>query len=179
MNTEQFWSLIESSRKAIVPESADGNAHRQVDALRALLSKLSPSEIVGFDAHFQERMNAAYQWDLWGVAYIIAGGCSDDGFIDFRSWLISMGREVFDAAIVNAESILQVIDAPGVEDVFFEEIQYVPAQVYASVTGGRELPPVRARPATPAGVRWSEEELANRFPVFWAWRETSRKPTAH
>lgn len=171
MNAEQFWSLIESSRQAVSPTEADGNARRQADALRALLSKRTPAEIVEFNVHFQDRMNAAFQWDLWAVAYIVADGCSDDGFMDFRGWLISMGREVFEAAIVNANSLLQVIDAPGVEDVFFEEFQYIAAQVHASVTGGKDLPPVRARPTAPSGNRWREDELAHRFPALWAWRE--------
>lgn len=30
----------------------------------------------------------AYRRDLWAAAYHANGGCSDDGFIDFRIWLI-------------------------------------------------------------------------------------------
>ena len=178
MSIEQFWNLIEASRKAVSLDQLDGNMRRQADALGALLSTRTPAEIVEFDVHFQDQMNAAFQWDLWGVAYIVAGGCSDDGFVDFRSWLISMGREVFEAALVHAESLLLVIDAPGVEDVFFEEFQYVPARVYESVTGGRVLPPGKARPTRPAGTKWREEDLEHRFPAFWVWRETGRKPAA-
>ena len=165
MTIEQFWALIAAS-------------HRQADELRALLSRLPLSEIVDFNVHFQDRMNAAFQWDLWAVAYLAAEGCSDEGFVDFRSWLISRGRDVFETAMVDAESLLQVIDAPDVEDVFFEEFQYVPAQVHAARTGGRELPPVPARPSATSGTRWHEDELAHRFPKLWAWRAAGRKSTA-
>ena len=168
MNIEQFWSLIEASRRVVDPERADGNARRQAEELWKQLSRLTPEEIVEFSAHFRDRIGAAFQWDLWGVAYIVAGGCSDDGFADFRSWLISMGRHVFEDAVSNAESLIRVVDAPGVEDVFFEEFRYVPARAYEAMTGCELPPALAAGPAAPTGEKWREEELAHRFPSVWA-----------
>jgi hypothetical protein len=112
----------------------------------------------------------AFQWDLWGAAYLIGGGCSDDGFADFRNWLISMGRRVFEEAVSSADSLAQVVDAPGVEDVFFEEFSHVAAEAYEELTG-RELPGETGRgPDVPAGEEWSEEgeELRKRLPRLWA-----------
>lgn len=143
---------------------------QQAEELRRLLSKLPPEELLDFDNHFTERVNAAYHWDLWGAAYLIAGGCSDDGFVDFRSWLISMGLRVFEDALSNAESLLEVADAPGVETVFFEEFPAVAAQVYEELTG-RELPEPRTpSPFLPAGEPWSAEgeDLKQRLPRLWA-----------
>ncbi len=37
------------------------------------------------------------------MAYIINGGCSDDGFDYFLGWLIAKGRKYFEAALVNPE----------------------------------------------------------------------------
>jgi DNA-directed RNA polymerase specialized sigma24 family protein len=170
MNVDQFWKIIDSSRSGFDPDRIDGNMEQQREELRRLLLKLPPEEIIDFHNHFVEQMNKAFHWDLWGAAYIIAGGCSDDGFSDFRSWLISMGRRVFEDAVSNAESLVDVVDAPGVEDVFFEALQYVPAKAYEELTG-RELP-AYAGPslAAPAGDRWSEEKgnLEQRFPKLWA-----------
>ncbi|MGZ3459968.1 MAG: DUF4240 domain-containing protein [Archangium sp.] len=129
--------IIESSRKGFDPGRIDGNMAHQLEELRRLLLKLPPGEIVDFRNHLLEQMDAAFRWDLWGAAYIIAGGCSDDGFADFRSWLISMERRVFENAVSNPESLVDVTHAPGVEDVFFEELQYVPAQAYEELTGRR------------------------------------------
>jgi hypothetical protein len=170
MNVEQFWKLIESSRSGFDPDRTDGNMEQQCEELRQLLLKLPPEEILEFRNHLLQQMEAAFHWDLWGAAYIIAGGCSDDGFADFRSWLISMGRRVFEAAVSNAESLVEVADSPGVEDVFFEEFQYVPAQVYEELTG-REAPAYAGQaPVEPAGERWREDEgnLGQRFPKLWA-----------
>ncbi|WP_342210876.1 LysR family transcriptional regulator [Streptomyces sp. DH-12] len=38
---------------------------------------------------------------LWAAAYVINGGCSDDGFDYFRGWLIAQGREVFERAVAR------------------------------------------------------------------------------
>jgi hypothetical protein len=168
MNVEQFWRLVESSRRGFDPTRTDGNMERQLEDLRSLLLELPPEEVVGFRDQLLERMDAAFHWDLWGAASIIAGGCSDDGFLDFRAWLTSMGRRTFEDALSNAESLLDVAVAPGIEDVFFEAFPNVPAQVYEELTG-HEIPeypgPSRVHPA---GERWSDgEDLQKRLPTLW------------
>lgn len=170
MNVDQFWKLIESSWSGFNPDRIDGNMEQQREELRRLLLKLPPEEVLDFRDHLLQQMEAAFHWDLWGAAYLIADGCSDDGFADFRSWLISMGRRVFEAAVSDAESLVEAADAPGVEDVFFEEFQYVPAQAYEALTG-QEPPEYEGRsPEEPAGERWNEDErnLAQRLPRLWA-----------
>ena len=42
-------------------------------------------------------------------AYIIGGGCSDDGFWDFRSWLAVRGKRVYLVALRNPESLARVV----------------------------------------------------------------------
>lgn len=81
-----------------------------------------------------------------------------------------MGRRVFEDAMVDAESLLGPAEAPGVEDVFFEEFSALPARVYEEQTG-REIPPYDGpTPVTPAGDRWGEDggALERRFPRLWA-----------
>ena len=41
-------------------------------------------------------MGKAYIAEWWDVAFIMASdwGCSDDGFKDFRAWLIAQGQDV-------------------------------------------------------------------------------------
>lgn len=143
---------------------------RQLEELQRLLRALPPQEIVGFRDRLLEQMDAAFLWDLWAAAYLIAGGCSDDGFTDFRAWLISMGRRVFEDAIANAESLADVADAPGIEDVFFEEFLYVPAGAYEESTGHEIPEPTGPLRDAPSGDRWSEEggELQRKFPNLWA-----------
>lgn len=86
MPAERFWRII-----ARAAESAH-DPDTQVNALRTALRELTVEEIISFEVAFRSHLNKAYTWDLWGAAYVIHGGCSDDGFEYFRRWLVSRGR---------------------------------------------------------------------------------------
>ncbi len=170
MHLDEFWAIIQHSRAGFDPTLRDGNMARQIQGLQLALGELPVDELVEFQRHFDERMNEAYRWDLWAAAHIIEGGCSDDGFSDFRSWLISMGREIFDAALRDPESLTSIADAPGIESCSFEEFQYLPSQLYEDMTD-EELPETGvSQLEEPVGEAWSEDgdELARRLPQVWA-----------
>ena len=170
MDTARFWAIVGESRTGFDSRLRDGNMDKPVERLQELLSDLSPGEVAEFQREFDERLSQAYRWDLWGAAYIIEGGCSDDGFTDFRNWLISMGREVYEAALHDPESLVDVADADGVEATSFEEFQYVPGRVYED-KAGHDMPDTGVRHAQePTGDKWSEEgdDLARRLPRLWA-----------
>src|SRR5579884_300056 len=105
MNIEQFWQLIEASRTA-----SGGDCDRQVDALTSLLLEQSTEEIVEFDRLFYKLHEEAYRNDLWAATYIMNGGCSDDGSVYFRSWLIGQGKDVYEAALRDPESLASVVE---------------------------------------------------------------------
>jgi hypothetical protein len=99
MNEDQFWDIVESSKAA-----ADGSFEDHANKLASRLATLEPEEITVFSRVFDALNIRAYSWDLWGAAFLINGGCGDDSFADFRSWLISMGREVYERARADPES---------------------------------------------------------------------------
>jgi hypothetical protein len=41
---------------------------------------------------------------LWAAAYVINGGCSDDGFDYFRAWLMLQGQGTFGQAVADLDS---------------------------------------------------------------------------
>lgn len=100
MTLDEFWEHIRKSKRK------DPDAH--VDRLVKRLVKLPPEEIIDFDYWWNLLHAEAYNWDLWGAAYLLNGGCSDDGFIDFRSWLILQGRDVFQTALTNPDTLADV-----------------------------------------------------------------------
>lgn len=120
------------------------------------LKELPPEEVRSFSDHFDDCEDIAYKWDLWAAAYIIGGGCSDDSFSDFRSSLISMGREFFERMVASPDDLAEVHDAE--ETLFFEGYQYVPTQVYEEMTGKL---PMRSRPGPrdPSGENWNDDDL--------------------
>ncbi len=170
MELDRFWSIIEESRSDFDPSRPntirDGNMSAQLARLRTVLSQLEPCDLRAFSNRFSELHHSAYRWDLWAAGYIIEGGCSDDGFTDFRYWLISMGRTVFDAALADAESLAEVAFAPGIECTQFEEFGYVADQVLNEKeildddTGLMTF----QHPNSPVGDKWHYEDLAARFP---------------
>ena len=73
--------------------------------VRARLEKLRPEDIVSFDVHYDALRFRAYRKELWGAAYLMNGGCSDDGFEYFRAWLISRGKKVYEQVLSDPDSL--------------------------------------------------------------------------
>jgi hypothetical protein len=147
-----------------------------VKALRTALRELSPEDIISFEAAFRRYINQAYTWDLWGAAYVIHGGCSDDSFEYFRRWLVSRGRGIYEPALADPESLAQVNVRPGPDDVWqFEEIYYVATKVFEEKGGEGDVrdhsePEAGLGGPGPSGEPFEEdaEYLAWRFPKLWA-----------
>lgn len=159
MNEETFWKLIKQSKRGT--EDCD----EQAEKLTALLTKLEPTEIIAFERYLQKRRNDAYRWDLWAVAYVINGGCSDDGFEYFRGWLIAQGQDYFEAALQYAEhAAKRVKDGDEAE---CEAILYVGQYAYKEKTG-TEMPDLKiTSPKKPKGKSWKEDDLEKLYPKLW------------
>ncbi len=164
MDEQGFWELIERSGKKT--PGTEGHAER----LAKLLARRSAAEVIEFDRLFHGCLNRSYRWDLWAVAYIIHGGCSDDGFDYFRGWLIGQGREFFEGVLADPARAAERIK-PG-EEAECEELLYAANDAYQELTGG-ELPAAdyhRERPKEPLGEPWDEEDeeaLRARYPELW------------
>jgi hypothetical protein len=146
MTRDDFWMLIE-------------NANADEAALERALAVLEPYEIESFQSHFYELFAEAYRWDLWGAAYIMEGGCSDDGFTDFRYGLIALGRKRFEKALRKPDSLVEVDDM-----ISNESFGYAARRAYQR-SAGREMPCSAAisHPADPDGNQWDfDDEDANR-----------------
>jgi hypothetical protein len=184
MNEDQFWTLVAETRRSFFADQSrlkpnesgmlEGVMDWQEHELEKALSELPSDEVVEFDRLFTLFRRRAYRWDLWAAAYIMGGGCSDDGFMDFRTWLISMGRGVYEAALSDPETLVDVAERRDVEDFFFEGLTYVAGRVYERQMGS-EMPNVSGpRPREPIGEPWPEDPdvLRQRWPRLFArfWR---------
>lgn len=160
MDLATFWQLIEESR-----ENAGGDPAEQVDQLTDLLSELPPAEIVMFDDQFRRLLAGAYRWDLWGAAFVINSGCSDDSFEHFRCWLIGQGERVYREALADPESLVDRAEE-GAHDPA-ESMLYAAQDAY-KVETGRDLPVTVSDPPAPAGAPWDEADLDRLFPKLSA-----------
>jgi hypothetical protein len=129
MDREQYWALIDQTRAR---SGGDPDAHEA--ALRAAVAELTPDEITDFERHTTELLDQSFRSRLWGAAYLINGGCSDDGFDYFRGWLIAQGRATYEAALANPDSLA---DFPGIGDhpVELEGLWYMARAAYEAKTG--------------------------------------------
>ena len=91
MDQKGFWSLIDAVNKEVSPEDTDGI----LKATQEKLLQLPLREILDFHNLLTLYMDLADIPDLVAAATIINDGISDDGFTDFRAWLVSRGREVY------------------------------------------------------------------------------------
>jgi hypothetical protein len=135
MTIDKFWKIIESSRSKLQKNIAEGLRDKQADNLRKIIKNFSYEEILSFARIFKTLQIKAYKTKLWFIAKIIGEGCSDDSFLDFTSWLISMGREVYEEALLNPDSVAKVSLQSNVEDIFFEDYQYIAHKVYEEIAG--------------------------------------------
>jgi hypothetical protein len=152
MDSSAFWRIVEQSRRGA--EDVD----EQVQKLYALVRELGPEEILEFDRCFQESVKDSYRADLWAVAYIINGGCSDDGFDYFLGWLIAQGRRYYEAALEDPERAGDRAE-PG-DIVECERIWSVAARAYEDRTGKTDFyKKVRPVYRTLIGELFDEEKV--------------------
>ncbi|WP_236064785.1 DUF4240 domain-containing protein [Reticulibacter mediterranei] len=104
---------------------------------------LSLEELQSFAHIVDELCSESYRPLLWAAAYLMNGGCSDDGFEYFRGWLIAQGATVFSQAVNDPDTLADVIlshqrDLPE-GDFECEEILFLAQHVYHEKTG-EEMP---------------------------------------
>ncbi|WP_420571578.1 DUF4240 domain-containing protein [Kordia sp.] len=127
LNIDVFWEIIEKSLKNT------NNQEAQIAFLKKELQQLTLHEIIGFRIQTDALLFDTYSSEMWCAAYIMNGGCSDDAFEYFRNWLISRGKETYENAKENPDSLInEVLE----EDYYgFEDFWYVALDVFQQKTG--------------------------------------------
>lgn len=150
------------------------------DSLTKALGELTLEEIAGFGVQLDRLQAESYRWDLWGAAYLINDGVSDDGFDYFRGWLVAQGREIWEAALADPDSLADVVDedlGDGFEGFEGEGMLSVALHAYES-SGGSEADYWEAveaggvdTPDVPAGENFDfddDAEMESRYPLLAA-----------
>lgn len=125
MDKETFWKVIGEVSRCV--DSDDQEA--VLEATRKKLMEFSAADIARWHEIRGVYMELAYRNDLWAACAATGTHCSDDGFIDFCSWLISQGRDVYMQVLQDPDSLAEV-DIPA-EGADFEAYGYVAINTYA------------------------------------------------
>lgn len=128
LDEEVFWKLINNSLKY------SRNQAEQEAYLIQEIGKLTPVEIVGFRLRTDKLLYDSYTSDMWCAAYIMNGGCSDDGFEYFRNWIISRGRDVYERAMQDPDKLINLVE-DDVDVYDFESFWYVALEAFRQKTG--------------------------------------------
>ncbi|MFF2993858.1 DUF4240 domain-containing protein [Streptomyces sp. NPDC057950] len=167
MDETEFWELVDTTREAV-----EGDPEDHADLIVERLVQRDPDVVLDFARHFEARYNRAYRWDLWGAAWVLLDGASDDAFDFFRCWLIGQGREVFEGAMHDPDTLAELLDDFDEDlDGDGEELGYAADEAYEQLTGvvapDLGIPPASPEPeGTPLDFE-NEGILAERYPRLW------------
>ena len=128
MSKDAFWALIQEAKTA-----CGQDLDAMEDYLRERLVSMGPAAAKNFHDILQTYEDLADQYGLWDAVSVIKEyGCSDDGFMDFRAWLIAQGKDIYMAALENPDSLTRVEQYGDCE---FELLNYVGDYAYQELTG--------------------------------------------
>lgn len=128
MSKSDFWELIAGAKK-----ECGQNMDASSQWLTRQLIARGPQQTQDFHDILNGYLNLSYQYGLWTAASLMCeNGCSDDGFIDFRAWLIAQGEEIYMAALADPDSLADVEAYGGCQ---FEELPYTGNETMKYLTG--------------------------------------------
>lgn len=159
MTEAEFWDLIADKIER-------NGAELDISALEDDLREGPPERVAAFAHHFDRFHQLSYLTRIWGAAYLINGGCSDDGFDYFRGWLIGMGEDVFTAALEDPDTLAEVAE----EDAECEDLLSLGYSVYEDLTGN-ELEPAEGKEPRDDDDDWDFEDdrqMRKRYPQLYA-----------
>ena len=157
MNKEQFWNIVNEVHSSTDPR----NQKEVLAALRNRLRNLPSEEILEWKQIFSFYQDAARRNDLWAAGAAMGAHSSDDGFMDFRSWLISQGHDVYMSALKDPESLVSV-NTDG-QELNFEDYSGTVSHIalnrvrYVAIFEGTPIQPAEPVnvPSAASAFRWS------------------------
>lgn len=173
MTEADFWRIV-----ALTNHTARYQRYRAED-LEYHLSKLPAKSIVEFDILFHKFVDEADIGDVYGAGCLLHEDyMSDDSFLYFRYWLISMGQAAYEEALRNPDSMAMldiVHDRDGYPRVSDEDYCYAVYKAYEKVAGKQifDEPSWRdqqEKEVERIGFDWAyytHEVMAEKFPMLW------------
>ena len=156
----KFWMIIERARS-----HSDGVAELFSEHIANQLQDFKSIEIKRFQNTLYDKVETLNHWSLWALAYISQHGCSEDSFLYFRAWLISLGQEVYNQAIVDIHGLLSQVNSNGIVE--NEGLLYAAFEAYDIRTEGKEMDLRERKEIPPKGQEWTESDVQSKYPEIW------------
>jgi hypothetical protein len=140
VDRDGFWHIVATARGRRA-RSANSVARRII----AQLQRRPLDEIVAFGRHYEAVSAESNTHLLWAAAYLINGGCSDDGFDYFRGWLVTRGRDAWTHAVADPDSLVDIVHTGkaarlvrAIRPLECENMLGAAAEAYERVSGDHE-----------------------------------------
>ncbi|WP_433797665.1 DUF4240 domain-containing protein [Actinoplanes sp. CA-252034] len=105
MDEDEFWAVVEAARSGVDDTRTGEGAEEVAERVDERLAAAGREAAVGFSLRYDLLAARSYDWSLWGAAYLMKGGCSDDAFDYFRGWLVAQGRTVWERAVEDPDTL--------------------------------------------------------------------------
>ncbi|MEM1416341.1 MAG: DUF4240 domain-containing protein [Myxococcota bacterium] len=137
------------------------NAAGRVAWLRAHLRRESPERIEAYADAFESLLERADRWPLFAVSLMVFDSRDPEVFRAFRAWVVSLGPEVYAAALEDPDALAEALAREAPQD---PALLPVFRESFLEVTG-RALPePTLDLFGGPQGEPLLDSELPVRFP---------------
>jgi hypothetical protein len=131
-----FWSLIEQSR------AESKTRPKQIfQILQEKLTRFSSDEILRFDHILHEILRFGYRSNMLAAATIINVTSDLDELNEFESFIIMQGKEVWDNALKNPDSLA---DMEVEDEAKCSELLEIPEKAYEQASGEEDFEMVHA-----------------------------------
>lgn len=165
MNEQQFWNLIDLHL----------NSSESYEDLKKNLCQFGKDEIISFKRILMEKLVQSCSFPLLAANFVISSYVSDDGFKEFRAWLISKGESKFLDAVRNPETIAKWLKKDDVDEIDGGALLIVADDAYEEAGGDLNdfMEKVGRYPDPKINMDWPENkaEYENRYPIlvkhFW------------
>ncbi|MFK7947390.1 MAG: DUF4240 domain-containing protein [Saprospiraceae bacterium] len=128
MNEQILWMLVKHSQEM------NNNAYQQSQLLIDLLSEWSITNIYKFENIYWKLMKDSYETDLWAAAFVVNDGCTQEEFLNFRSWLLLQGQATFRKTVQDPEYITEWLNLPIQNPIQYPDLHNKIAELIAYKT---------------------------------------------
>lgn len=170
MPTIDFWSIVDSTANGVGVDRKT-----QVDRICNILKDISLSEIAEFKIQLNNKIKSGCTFGLMVAAFVVYSRLSDDLFLNFRSWVILHGKDVFESVLLNPDIIVKLVKKREVDRINEAGFFDLPLKLWLDKGGGavafaRQVGIFKDRKIKtnwPADVAAFEERYPVLFKAFW------------
>lgn len=155
MDEDGFWRVVEDARQA-----TDGDPYAMAEWLQAGLADADSETLRTFQEQLVAASTRLYTWRHQAAAEMVCGFASADVFTDWRSWVVTLGRDRFTRVAENPDALADVDDLSGGCDAGGEFFGAAVSSLYYTRHGFEGDFPLLETVEAPAGEPYADAAAA-------------------